>query len=341
MQVIIKSRRFNKAIYLAIILFIILFAFSPTSSGNLIEVEITNPYNEIDWDNISYYKANLHTHTRKSDGFHSPMSVINEYNKQSYDILAITDHNKYTWPWIEYGINSKNIDITAVDGSEISNTHHLGSYFNDYTSKESSEDKVLSEINKREGLAVFFHPGRYHKPIKWYEYYYNKYDNLVGIEVFNKNDRYPNDRKLWDRLLFELMPDNPVWGFGNDDMHNIATDFGWHINVFLMTENNRENIKKAMQDGHFYIYNPIEQNKPMQFYIKKIETKGSTVELSIKGEYNKIEWIAYNTISKRSEILKTGKKVDVSEFIYKTNYVRAKVISEEGIIYTQPFGIKF
>ncbi len=341
MQTILKNEKIKKAFYISIILLLIAFTFSTPTLGNIIKVEIKNPYNEINWDNISYYKANLHTHTRQSDGFHSPMTVINEYNKVSYDILAITDHNEYTWPWKEYGVNSKNIDIVAIDGSEFSDTHHLGSYFNDYAADESSEDKVLNEIGRRDGLAVFFHPGRYHKTIGWYKYYYNKYDHLVGIEVFNKNDRYPNDRKLWDRLLFELMPDNPVWGFGNDDMHNIATDFGWHYNVFLMNENNRANIKKAMRNGQFYLYNPKKQKEPMQFYIKEIKVKDSTIEISIKGKYNKIEWIAYNTISKKSEVLATGNKVDVSKFIYNTNYLRAKVISEQGIIYTQPFGIKF
>ena len=341
MTVITISKEFNKTIYTILIFLIILLAFSNPVFGNDIGIDIINPYEEIDWNSINYYKANLHTHTRQSDGFHSPMTVVNEYRKNNYDILAITDHNKYTWPWNKFGINYKDINITAVDGSEISNAHHLGSYFNEYASDESSEEKVLNEIEKRDGLAVFFHPGRYNKTIKWYGYYYKKYDNLIGIEVFNKNDRYPKDRELWDRLLFELMPDNPVWGFGNDDMHNIATDFGWHYNIFLMSENNRTNIKNAMQSGHFYVYNPSEQKEKTQFYIKEIKVKDLIIELSIKGNYNKIEWIAYNTISEKSEILATGNTIDTSKLIYKTNYIRAKIISNAGLIYTQPFGIRF
>src|SRR6056297_863595 len=341
METIFRFKKFNKTIYASIILIIILLAFSSPILGYEIDVELMNPYQDINWDSINYYKANLHTHTRRSDGFHSPLTVINEYRKNNYDILALTDHNKYTWPWKEYGINYKNTKLIAIDGSEISNTHHLGSYFNDYASNESSEDKVLSEIKRRDGIAVFFHPGRYNKKIDWYKYYYKKYDNLVGIEVFNKNDRYSNDRKLWDRLLFELMPDYPVWGFGNDDMHNITTDLGWHFTVFLMKANTRDNIKKAMVNGHFYIYNPKKQNESMNFFIKEVLVENSSIKLSVKGNYKKIEWIAYNTITERSEVFATGNKVDVSDYIYKTNYVRAKVISETGIIYTQPFGIKY
>jgi len=137
------------------------------------------------------------------------------------------------------------------------------------------------------------------------------------------------------------MPDYPVWGFGNDDMHNITTDLGWHFNVFLMKANTRDNIKKAMVNGHFYIYNPKKQNESMNFFIKEVLVENSSIKLSVKGNYKKIEWIAYNTITERSEVFATGNKVDVSDYIYKTNYVRAKVISETGIIYTQPFGIKY
>ncbi|MDZ7672461.1 MAG: PHP domain-containing protein [Halanaerobiales bacterium] len=335
------KNKFNKKTLIILLSILILLMFNPLIRAESIDIGIINPYEDINWDNINYYKANLHTHTKNSDGFHTTKTVIDEYIKNNYDILAITDHNKYTWPWEDYGVNVNELKISRIAGSEISNTHHLGSYFNDYASKERNEDMVLSEIEKRNGLAVFFHPGRYNKTIKWYSYFFKEYDHLVGIEVFNKNDRYPRDRKLWDRLLFELMPDNPVWGFANDDMHNIATDFGWHYNVFLLTENTIKNIKNAMMNGHFYIYNPQEQKEAMQFYIENISVINSTIELSIKGEYNKIEWISFNSITQKSEVIKTGNSIDLSEYILITNFIRAKITGDKGIIYTQPFGMKF
>src|SRR6056297_1875340 len=151
---IIKNNN-KKILFSIIILISIFFIFNSFALAINIDIGIFNPYQDIKWKEIDYYKANLHTHTRRSDGFHSPMTVVNEYRKNNYDILAITDHNKYTWPWNEYGINYKDINITAVDGSEISNTHHLGSYFNNYASGESFEEKVLNEIEKRDGLALF------------------------------------------------------------------------------------------------------------------------------------------------------------------------------------------
>ena len=36
--------------------------------------EIKNPYDNVDWENHLQYKANLHTHTTRSDGRLSPQN---------------------------------------------------------------------------------------------------------------------------------------------------------------------------------------------------------------------------------------------------------------------------
>ncbi|MFO7814640.1 MAG: hypothetical protein R6V14_02690 [Halanaerobiales bacterium] len=345
-------RNYHKNLQNKIIIFIILFlalllffpaqAFGQNTSGQSEQI-IVNPYRDIDWDNINYYKANLHTHTEESDGFHSVKRVIFAYDRNDYDILAITDHNLYTWPWSDYIDNSEEneLGITAINGSEISNTHHIGSYFNDYSKEAESETKVLNEIEGRNGLAVFFHPGRYQKSIDWYLNFYKKYSNLVGMEIFNKNNRYPRDIKLWDRVLFELMPYRPVWGFANDDMHSIPRDLGGHYNIFLLEENRVKKIRKGMEKGHFYIYNPVRNGRTPEFYIDNIKVDNDKIEIKIEGEYRKIEWISYDSISERNKVFAEGKIFQVSDLSYKTNYIRAKVVSRAGDIYTQPFGIVY
>ena len=40
-----------------------------------------------------YFKANLHTHSKISDGALSPIQVKDTYKELGYQILAITDHN--------------------------------------------------------------------------------------------------------------------------------------------------------------------------------------------------------------------------------------------------------
>jgi len=144
-----------------------------------------------------------------------PAEVIKHYHKHGYHVLAITDHDTMrsetpTWPWPE-STNPYDLDMAAVKGNEISTVHHLGSYFNDYGDQTAgSEEEVLREIGKRNGLAVFFHPGRYCLPSSWYVDHFKRNNHLVKIEVYNQGDRYPQDRILWDKILVETLPEKPV-----------------------------------------------------------------------------------------------------------------------------------
>jgi hypothetical protein len=342
----LRNQNMNKKIIFILLITVFLFIPAQIYSQNT-EVQsvqnIINPYQEINWENINYYKANLHTHTEQSDGYHSVKRVINTFNLNNYDILAITDHNTYTWPWSNYIDDSleKELNITPINGSEISNTHHIGSYFNDYAGEAKSEIKVLNEIQNNNGLAVFFHPGRYQKSKEWYINYYQNYENLIGQEIFNKNNRYPNDLEFGDKVLFELMPYRPVWGFANDDMHSIPRYLGGHYNIFLLKENTAQAVKKGMEKGHFYIYNPVRNGEEPEFFIDNIKVEEDKIKITIKGEYRRIEWIAYDSVSEKNKVFAEGTVFQISDLSYKTTYIRAKITSRAGDILTQPFGIVY
>ena len=65
----------------------------------------------------NYYKANLHCHTRYSDGRAAREAVKEEYKKRGYSAVAFTDH--------EHLINSKDLsdeDFVAITGVELSVT---------------------------------------------------------------------------------------------------------------------------------------------------------------------------------------------------------------------------
>src|SRR5690554_4936524 len=51
---------------------------------------IINPFDT----NGTYHKAQLHTHSRNSDGKLSIKDLINIYKEKNYSFLAITDHDK-------------------------------------------------------------------------------------------------------------------------------------------------------------------------------------------------------------------------------------------------------
>lgn len=68
-------------------------------------------------ENKKYYKANLHCHTRASDGRATPETVKEEYKKRGYSVVAFTDH--------EHLFNYAHLsdeDFVAINGYELSIT---------------------------------------------------------------------------------------------------------------------------------------------------------------------------------------------------------------------------
>lgn len=54
-----------------------------------------NPYEDMNWETVQYYDANLHTHTTLSDGSYDPHQAIDKYHELDYHILALTDHDTH------------------------------------------------------------------------------------------------------------------------------------------------------------------------------------------------------------------------------------------------------
>ncbi len=88
---------------------------------NTVSYTITSPYESVDWDTYNQYKAQLHTHTLYSDGGVDIKDVVEEYYRQDYDILAITDHGVVNRGWNKVpemlpiiGYNKYLYDLTPV-----------------------------------------------------------------------------------------------------------------------------------------------------------------------------------------------------------------------------------
>ncbi len=334
-----------------------------------------NPYDDVDWGGIGYYDANLHTHTNYSDGRYDPHYAIDTYHEMGYDILALTDHDslhfefrpKALYPWTAlndifheikdetnrrfdqtYGEladeewqnrDPEELNMLSIPGSEISRTHHIGSLFNLYAGGTRSEETAFTEIGERGGLSLFFHPGRYDRPVEWYVDYYERHDHVVGMEVYNQVDRYPVDRTKWDSVLHRMMPDRPVWGFANDDTHT-DNHFGRNRNVFMLSELSKEAVYEAMQKGHFYFFVPVEQGTPPPVALTGANVDGGTIELEFEGDFDRIEWMTYNPDSNESEVVGTGKTISLEAISLPANFVRAVIIGDDGRTYTQPFGVR-
>ncbi|MBE6815854.1 MAG: hypothetical protein E7522_10470 [Ruminococcaceae bacterium] len=92
----------KKIVSLLLVLFALLNIFSiSVFAKEKVSYTIKSPYETVDWDTFNQYKTQLHAHTLYSDGGMDVKDVVEEYYRQDYDILAITDHGVVNKGWDE------------------------------------------------------------------------------------------------------------------------------------------------------------------------------------------------------------------------------------------------
>ncbi len=332
---------------------------------------IDNPYAEVDWESHGQHKANFHTHTTRSDGRLNPHQVVDEYHALGYEILAIADHNGVTYPWTEFSAmeasdlshrrqeenpdrypddfvfedrDPASLGMIDIQANELSSHHHMGSFFNDHkrppygqqVDYTVTEEESIRDVGENDGIVMLYHPGRYDETVDWYTDLYRRHDHLFGLEVYNQGDRYPEDRMIWDSILTVTMPDRPVWGYSNDDMHSRA-QLGRNWNVMILPELSHESVRHGMENGlSYFIYAPEghEGPEPPQIQSIDVNNRRGTIEITATN-YERILWIS------EGRVLHEGNTVDLNELPEPGNYIRAKLFGNaESIAGTQPFGIR-
>ena len=128
-----------------------------------------DPYRGIDWEHVQQYKTNLHTHSTQSDGRMPPAQVIDEYRSRGYTVLALSDHDKCTFPWSEYGRIPEDVGMVAIPGNELSRHHHTLSLFCKYVTDTRDWRAAISGVGQAGGVAVIAHPAMHwphtHRPV--------------------------------------------------------------------------------------------------------------------------------------------------------------------------------
>jgi hypothetical protein len=227
------------------------------------------------------------------------------------------------------------LGMIDIQGNELSSHHHMNSLFTDHNGTTTEEESLKATAAKG-GLVFLNHPGRYDKPVEWYVALYERYDHLVGIEVYNSGDRYPHDRELWDAILEQTMPERPVWGYSNDDMHTL-TALGRNWSVLILPELSDEWVRKGLEQGlSYFSYAPRghrEAAPPTIEAIRVNEEKG-TIEIEATG-CETIEWIC------DGETVHEGKKVNLNKVEGAKDYIRAMLRGDDRTVTgTQPFGLR-
>lgn len=200
--------------------------------------------------NENRYKANLHTHSKVSDGQFTPEEVIALYKRKGYDAIALTDHRKTN------KVSALPVSgMTIISGIELhpkwkENDFHFLALnvpedFKD-TSNLPYQDCVDSVVAAG-GLCFLAHPywtGQNVSDIL-------EIKNLSGMEVFNTSTRYIGKQfnmVHWDGLL-----DNGwrVPAIAVDDMHSPCDLFqGW--TVLCAKDKSPASLMDALEKGCAY-----------------------------------------------------------------------------------------
>lgn len=290
----------------------------------------------------------------------SPGTLVEKYRYTGYTVMALTEHEYYidrtkrkdepyspefdvtSWPWTEWGVDPDELGMVPIRGAELrgyvpelERTHDVLSLDTDVGhGKDRDLGAVIEEVGATGGLAYLAHPAKYVTPEEWelYRPHFEATDALLGVEVFNANDRYPAGRELWDRLLTHFGADRPIWAIANDDYHarpRKSNDrrFDRSRNVLLLPERSREAVRSALVNGQYYVqYN----DQSMAPFIETIEDDGSTITIRAP-DARAIEWIG------AGETLATGSTVALGD-LPAVEYVRAELHGAgEAVTCTQPF----
>lgn len=89
-----KKTKKALALFLSLII-CFAFCFGTFAAG----IEITNPYENVDWSSVKAYKTALHSHTNASDGDQTLTQSLERHAESGFDIVAITDHGTVDYGW--------------------------------------------------------------------------------------------------------------------------------------------------------------------------------------------------------------------------------------------------
>ncbi len=199
------------------------------------------------------YKVNLHTHTTHSDGGLEPEKVIELYEKNGYDAIALTDH------WI-YNSCSNDNGVTVLSGAEYdignngnNNVYHIlgvGIKADPVINRQSNPQEIIDGIHAAGGMAILAHPA-------WSLNTPEQILNLRGIdaiEIYNSVSGVHNSRRPDSSILVDMVASRKLYLplIADDDSHYYDTDSCVSWIMVEAADNSEKAILGAVKNGNFY-----------------------------------------------------------------------------------------
>ncbi len=281
-----------------------------------------------------------------------------------------------TYPLYDGTARNKKI-IPVLGANEFNNLsltkNHVNGYFlpadkgNGFPGAENEQgfEQAIKYIEENGGLSHINHPGDWldtnsnpdavndPESIKFFGDLILKYDSCLGIEILNeRNGTTGYDRILWDNLLMYCLPyGKNVMGYSNTDAHHTGT-VDSSFSIFMMKENDVENIKETMQNGAFFAITrklrandtigPAEEIDVMNTDIPYPMFSSITVDghkITAKAtDATSVQWIADGKVISKTAVNGNGTvtlDLDTIAGAEDFSYVRVEAFGEGGLCSSQ------
>jgi hypothetical protein len=252
-----------------------------------------NPYEGLTGG--TWARGNLHAHTTRSDGAHSPQELIDAYAELGYGFLAISDHDLVASfgdyaRWDSRGLVLIPANEVTADGPHLLHINGSRTIGPDWQRQRVIDDANADNPGGDGGsFVVINHPNWWqncdHCPMSlllaWRGY--------LGIEVFNGatnmtlGNAYATDK--WDQVLpAALAAGRNVWGFAHDDTH-FPRDVGQGWLMAYVRGAGVAGVVEALRQGRFYASSGVA--------IDKIEVDGMRVRIEAREAQRIVAVTAY------------------------------------------------
>jgi hypothetical protein len=203
----------------------------------------------------TFRKAQLHVHTRRSDGRMEPEEALARYRDLGYTFVCLTDHGRVTHCDALDGP-----DFLAVPGVEETVVRgiyplgpHLSRLFVEEPLRRGTAQEMLEATRQQGAVAVLNHPSW--KGNLWTgEWPLRAMRRLRGpflMEIVNPHSNTPEDVRRWNELLRTRPREETVGAVATDDAHTPRqVDRAWvMVKVAAVTA---EALRSALSTLAFY-----------------------------------------------------------------------------------------
>ena len=202
----------------------------------------------------TWYKGNLHMHTRESDGAYTPEEALELYLAHGYDFVARTEHWKVS-PASEYKgmllLSGCEYDVGRKPKDGIYHILAIGAEGEMRLERGCDPQEMIDEIHRAGGLAGLAHPA-------WSLNSDSQISALQGIdfiEIYNSVSGMPRNARPYSGVLLDTLASRGYFYplVATDDTHFYYEADTCRSYIFVQAkECSREGIMEAMRAGRYY-----------------------------------------------------------------------------------------